>query len=112
MKEDKAYLLHIRDACRKIAKFTKGMSYGAFLENELAQSAVVREIAIIGEAASRLSASFRYKHKEVPWQDVIGMRHKLVHGYFSVDLEIVWKTVEEDAPPLRKNITRILKEMG
>jgi uncharacterized protein with HEPN domain len=62
--------------------------------------AVVKDLEIIGEAASRVSERTTEAWSRVPWQDIIGMRHRLIHGYFDVDVEIVWNTVETDLPPL------------
>ncbi len=106
MKTDGNYLLHIRDSILEI----EDISYNKFLENRLIQDGVIRELEIIGEASNRLSSKVTEKYKKVPWRDIIDMRHKLIHGYFGVDLGIVWKTVKKDIPNLKKEIESILKE--
>ena len=111
MKEDKPYLLHIKDAIEKIEKFMEGIDFKKFTENDMIQSAVIRQIEIIGEATNHLSSTFMEKHFEVPWTDIIGMRHKLIHDYFGVDLKKVWGTIKKDIPSLKKNIEDILENL-
>jgi len=79
----------------------------SFLETNMIQAAVIREIEIIGEAAKNLSSKFIETYKNIPWKQIVGMRDKLIHGYFGVDLESVWKTVKEDLQYLRKEIKKI-----
>ncbi|MGD2158797.1 MAG: DUF86 domain-containing protein [Anaerolineales bacterium] len=66
---------------------------------------------MIGEAASRLSEPFQNRHPEIPWDKIIGMRHVLVHGYFEIDLDIVWAAVENDLPDLKHKVNAILNRM-
>ena len=87
MKEDKPYLLHIKDAIDKIEKFTKEIDYIKSTENDMIQSAVIRQIEIIGEASNKISSQLQNKYSEIPWTDIIGMKHKLIHDYFGVDLK-------------------------
>lgn len=81
------------------------MDYDEFEDNHLVQDGVIRQIQIIGEAAKRVSAETAEKYTDVPWKDVKGMRDKLIHHYFGVDLEVVWDTVEKDIPNLKKALT-------
>ena len=76
------------------------------------QDAVIRQLEIIGEAATRVSPSLRLKHPEVPWPVVSGMRNKLIHDYFGVDIETVWFTTQNDLSTLKKHIQEILAELG
>ena len=69
---------------------------------------MIRQIEIIGEAAKRLSKKTADAHKEIPWRDIVGMRDKLIHGYFGVDIGAVWLTIEKDIPLLKKQIRKIL----
>ena len=73
--------------------------------------AIVRRIEIIGEAAKNIPSFFRVKYQEVPWKDIAGMRDVIIHSYFRVDLNAVWKTIKEDLPVLRKQMEKIKKEM-
>ena len=107
---DKQYLLDMVDAIDNVANFLGKVSKEDFDNNYMLQSAVFRQFEIIGEAASRLSSALKVKHKEINWQEVIGMRHKMIHDYFEVSVDIVWNTAKSDLPILRKQIKNILKE--
>jgi uncharacterized protein with HEPN domain len=100
MRRDDARLVDIYLAARKVQRFVAGMTYAEFRANELVQSAVVRELQVIGEAARALTDETRAMHPEINWRRVVGMRNRLVHEYFSISLEIVWKTVQTEVAPL------------
>jgi len=110
-RDDSVYLKHIRDAILTIEKYTKRTSAPSFQKNTLIQDGVIRQIEIIGEAAKRLSVKIRTENTDIPWQDIAGMRDKLIHDYFGVDIEKVWLTVRNDIPLLKKQINRILKNL-
>jgi len=82
-----------------------------FLQNALLRDGVVRQLGIIGEAARNVSSDCRHMHHEVPWSEIIGMRNRIIHEYFNVDLTIVWEVVQNDLPQLREHMKRILKTM-
>jgi uncharacterized protein with HEPN domain len=86
-RDDCVYLKYIRDAVAKIQAYVKGVSKSTFLRDTLIQDAVIRQIEIIGEAAKRVSEKTRSENVQVPWQDISGMRNKLIHDYFGVDIE-------------------------
>lgn len=109
MNGDKLYLKHIWDSIIRIEKFTGEVSFEDFMSDEMRQSAVVRETEIIGEAVKNLSKNFKKRHAKVPWQEAINMRNKLIHEYFGVDLEIVWETINEDLPKLKKLLVVLRK---
>lgn len=73
--------------------------------------AVIRALEVIGEAAHRVPPSVRQRYAQVPWRNVIGMRNVLIHGYFGVDVEVIWKTVHESLPPLRAAVEQILADL-
>ena len=110
MKRDNiVYLRHILDAIHRIEEYTTGVQYEGFMSNNLVQAGVMREIEIMGEAAKRLTNEFKEKYPDVPWKKVAGMRDKLMHGYFGVDLDAVWDTVKKDINVLEGKIKDIIE---
>lgn len=110
MKDPVVFLNHIDDAIKLIAEFTKGYTKATFFHDKLVQSAVVRQIEIIGEAAKNLPDSFQKKYHGIPWKDMAGMRDKLIHHYFGVDLNYIWNVVNDDLHLLKDQIQKILDE--
>lgn len=107
-KSDLIYIYHIRDSINKILEYTLGTDVNSFSLNSMMQDAIIRQIEIIGEASSKLSKTFRDSNSQIPWKNIIGMRNKLIHDYFGVDVMAIWETVVNDIPSLKKNIEEIL----
>lgn len=107
-KDPGIYLLHIRDALAKIVEFTSS-GRDTFFKDSKTQDAVIRNLEIIGEAAKNLPDDFREMHPQVSWRAVSGMRDKLIHDYFGVNLNIVWEVVEKEIPSLRQKIAVLLE---
>ena len=97
---DRFYVQHVLDATDRIKEYTRGFDRDQFLRSPMAQDAVIRQLQIVGEAVKHLSPAFRETYPQMRWRDISGMRDKLIHDYIGVDVEAVWKTVEEDVPAL------------
>ena len=100
MRHDDALLLDMLLAAREAVELASGMTFTAFERNRTAQLAIMKTIEIVGEAASRVSAGTKETYPDVPWSGIVGMRNRLVHGYFDVNLLRVWETVDQDIPRL------------
>ncbi len=107
MKDDRAYLLHIRDAVGKIEEYTRE-GRAAFFADSKTQDAVLRKLEVIGEAVKHLSEATKRRSPDIPWRAVSGLRDKLIHEYFGVNLSLVWEVVERDLPALRAGIGALL----
>jgi len=105
--EDLPYIEHISDAINDIQESVKDISKEKFLRNKDVKDANIRRLEIIGEAAKNLSDKLRQKYKDVGWNKIIGTRDKVIHGYFGVDLEIIWGIIKNDLPKLKKQIEKI-----
>jgi len=101
----------ILESIEKIEQFTTGMNYSQFATDDKTSFAVIRALEIIGEAAKAIPEKIKEKHHELPWKEMSGLRDKLIHVYFGVNLEVVWETIEEDIPKLKPIIAEIIKEM-
>ncbi|MBL8189370.1 MAG: DUF86 domain-containing protein [Acidobacteria bacterium] len=106
---DRDFVQDIQEASRRIAEYTTGMSYEAFLADTKTQDAVVRNLEIIGEATKYLSEELRNQHSEIPWKSLAGVRDKLIHHYFGVNFDIVWQIVTVELPQVTAPLTKILE---
>ncbi len=111
-RDELIYLRHILDAINTVEEYLQGVDEAKFKNTRLLQDGTIRQIEIIGEAVRHISNDIRKTYSEVPWQDVAGMRDKLIHDYFGVDIEKVWLTAQEDLPVLKEQVIGILKDYG
>lgn len=111
-RSDSILLYDILECCDRIASYIEGVSRSPFDENHQLQDALVRNLEIIGEATKGLSAAIIDRDAEVPWDKMAKMRDRMVHQYFRVDLDVVWKTVTVDIPQLRSQIEPIYAEIS
>ena len=107
MRDGYVYLRHIADALARIDEYVP-KERRAFVDDTQCQDAVMRNLAVIGEAVKKVPTSIRSQHPEVPWKEIAGMRDVLIHDYVSVDIALVWDTVRRDLPILRAAVASLL----
>lgn len=108
MPRDESLLLDMLIACQKIGRFTQMLSKNDFNESELVQSAVLREIQVIGEAARLVTDETKSKQSQIPWRIIAGMRNRIIHEYFNIDLDVVWETIQTSIPQLESELGKII----
>jgi uncharacterized protein with HEPN domain len=104
---DENFIRHILGAIERIESYTRGLSESDFMNNFMIQDAVVRNLEIVGEASKKISPQLKEQHSDIPWKQITGMRDKLIHNYFGVDLISVWSVVENDLPIFKKQLLKI-----
>lgn len=103
MKDDTLYIEQILDSITKIETFVKNVGFEDFQQDQEKQSAVILQLAIIGELSKRLSDTFKIT-VNLPWKEIAGFRDRAIHDYFSLDTKLVWKTIEDDLPVLKESL--------
>jgi uncharacterized protein with HEPN domain len=111
-KDDSVRLRHMLDAARQAMIFAKGKNRADLDADLMLVFAMVKAIEIIGEAANQVTESTRARVPELPWADIIAMRHRLVHAYFDINLDILWQTIQQDLPPLAAALEKVLQREG
>lgn len=109
MRHEASFLQDIIAACKKIEAITAATTQEGFRTDEVLAAAVLHHLTVIGEAMNRLSPELRLRHAEVPWQQIVAVRHRIVHAYFDLDWQILWNAALDDIPQLRAQTARILE---
>ena len=108
MKKDwRIFLDDIQKSIDKLEKYTSKITFDDFCKNEMLVDAVIRNLEIIGEASKFVPDEIKEKHSDIPWRAIVGLRNVLIHEYFGLDLENIWKIIVEDIPSLKNKIKRI-----
>ena len=97
----------ILDSIDRIEQYTKKMSFDTFSNEQKTIDAVARNFEIIGEAANRISDEFKEKHSTIEWYKIVGLRHRIIHEYFGIDLHIIWQIIHTDLPVLRDALSQL-----
>lgn len=105
-REYRDFIIDMIEAADMVASFIQGMNKEQFLADKKTQFAVVRALEIIGEAAKKVPDSIRSRYPDLPWREISSMRDKLIHDYFGVNNEVVWKPAIEDVPEIAANLKR------
>jgi len=108
--DDLTLLGDVLDAILRVESYTKAVKKEEFLENLMMQDAVMYQVEIIGEASNSISDSFQEKHPSLPWMQMRAIRNKIVHDYRGINLQIIWDTVVNDLPALKKQVRKLLGE--
>jgi uncharacterized protein with HEPN domain len=111
MRRDTLYLTDIIESADHIAAFISGVEFEGFEKSEMMRSAVVQKLSIIGEAAARVSGTLRSRDTQVPWPQIVAFRNILIHAYFGIDWDEVWRVAKNRCPVLREQVARLLVEI-
>ncbi len=106
-RDDTVCVRHILDAAEKATTFARAHTREDLDTNEMLAFSLIHLLEIIGEAANGVSEGFREKHPDIPWRQMVELRNRLIHGYFDINLDIVWDTVAKDLPPLVDGLKRL-----
>ncbi|MBU0701170.1 DUF86 domain-containing protein [bacterium] len=106
------YLNDILEMIEDIKNFTEGISYEGLERDKKTLYAAIRCLEVLGEAVKKIPNSIREEYPEIPWQEIAGMRDRLIHEYFGVDMETIWDTIQEDLSPLKETITKIIMDVS
>jgi len=106
------YLKDIFDSVEDIESFTENMTFEDFAKDRKTINAVTRSIEVIGEAAKKIPKFIRDRYPSIPWKKMTGMRDKMIHEYFAIEISILWRTIKEDIPPIKPLIQEVLKSLG
>jgi uncharacterized protein with HEPN domain len=109
MKDDRLFLIHIRECIQRIESYVAGKDKQQFLDTTLVQDAVLRNLQVLAESTQRLSDSAKESAVEVDWFKIAGFRNVLVHDYLGIDIEQVWNILDKDLPELKRQVEKLLQ---
>lgn len=104
------YFDDIFECINKIEKYIGDMNYEEFSKDSKTIDAVIRNLEVIGEAAKQIPDSIKQKYREIPWREIVGLRNRVIHEYFGVDLDIVWEIIKHDLPDLKEKLKNVFEE--
>lgn len=105
-------LADIWEAIEKIERYTRDLDHESFIADEKTVDAVARNLEIIGEASNRLPEDFKSQHSDFEWRRIVGLRHRIVHDYFGIDLEIIWQILQEDLPTFKQRLANLRNDLS
>lgn len=111
MRNHSLYLRDILHAMQSIEKFVENIDFDKFKQNDIISSAVIRKFEIIGEATKHIPEEIRQKYSEIPWKEMAGMRDRLIHFYFGIDYNLVWRSIKERLPKLISMLKKAVEEV-
>ena len=106
------YLIDIKTSCTRILNYSKNLTKLQFTKNHLLTDAIEKNMEVIGEAGNKIPSEIKKSLPEIPWKDIVSLRNKLIHDYFDIDINVIWETVTNDIPILKKQINKVLKNLG
>jgi uncharacterized protein with HEPN domain len=110
-RDARLYLDDIIEAIQRIEEYSTHSDYISFEQDRKAVDAIIRNFGIMGEAVNNIPSTLRSKYPEIPWAEMMGMRNKLIHEYFGVDTQILWKTIKENLPQLKPQVRKMLQDL-
>ena len=111
MREPTIYLKDILEAIEAIERFTEGIDFETFCQDDMRSSAVIRKFEIIGEAAKHIPDPIKQKYPDIPWKSMAGFRDRLIHFYFGIKYDLVWETIQKELPRLKLRLKQVLQEL-
>ncbi|UCG70087.1 MAG: DUF86 domain-containing protein [Thermoplasmata archaeon] len=110
-RNNRLYVKDILESIKRIENYISDQSYDEFIKNDMIRDAVLRNLEVIGEAAKNIPDAIREKYPDVPWKRIIGLRNIVIHEYFGVDFENIWKIIKENIPEIKPFIEKIHEKM-